>query len=125
MACDRSRNSVLVALALVLAAACGRDEPAPKGGVVAVPPAPARAAVAPAEAAALTRALEPRLSPPPGGWRAIRDARGREVIRGPRFQGMTIATSAADGSLRVQCVSSTAEAAAFLGAAQPAQGRSP
>jgi hypothetical protein len=104
-------------LLVVLALACGRDDPAP-------PPArvPAPALATPAEIAALTEAIEPRLAPPPGGWHALRDTRGRDRIRlGGRFQGMTLATQAADGSLRVQCVSSAAEARAFLGAAGPAE----
>jgi hypothetical protein len=98
---------------LVLALGCGRDEP---------PAAPAPSPTA-AEVTTLTRALEPRLAPPPGGWRAQRDVRGRERLSlAGRFQGMTLATPAADGSLRVQCVSSAAEARAFLTAAPAAEG---
>jgi hypothetical protein len=112
---DRSPSLFVLALGLAVVAACGREEPAV---------APLRApAMTPAEVAAFTRALEPRLAAPPGGWRATRDARGREVLKlGRRFQGMTLATQAADGSTRVECVSSSAEARAFLSGAQAAPG---
>jgi hypothetical protein len=110
----RSGSLFVLVLGLACGAACGREEPAA---------APTPMVMTAVEAAALTRAIEPRLGAPSGGWRATRDARGREVLRlGNRFQGMTMATHAADGSLRVQCVSSAAEARAILAGAQASQG---
>jgi hypothetical protein len=116
-ACVRSASALFV-LALAL------------GGCEARPPVPAAKegrATSPEEAAALARALGQRLGAPAGGYRASRDRKGRQLIEyGDRFPSMTVVGRAADGTLRVGCVSSAAEAEAVLvgrAGAQGARGR--
>jgi hypothetical protein len=99
------------AIVLVFAAALalgGCDRP---GASPSQTPAPTTAA----DAATLARALASRMGPPPGGYKARRDAQGREILDlGGRFRHVTVVGTAPDGSMRLGCVSSPREAEALL-----------
>jgi hypothetical protein len=98
------------------------------GGACDRRPVPAAASPAPTtaeDAAALARALSGRMGAPAGGHRVRRDARGRQFIDlAGRLPNATVVGTAPDGSMRLGCVSSPAQAEALLrGTSTPAGGR--
>lgn len=108
---SRRTGVAVVGLWLALGAAGCEERPA----VPSPPPQGPPRATTPVETTALGQALDARLGPPPGGYRASRDRKGRLLVdHGGRFQSMTVVGRAPDGSLRVGCVSSAAEAEAVV-----------
>lgn len=107
-----SRNCAAAVLALVAVAGCGRAD------IGASDKDRTRAPVAATtrpEARALAQALARRLEAPAAAWQPVRAGGGHEILRaGGRLRQVTVVGRAADGSLRLGCVSSAAEAEAVL-----------
>jgi hypothetical protein len=74
----------------------------------------APAGTPPEEARAMARKVDPILGPPRGPWKAATKA-GPALLSQERFQNMAVVGRAADGSLRVECVSSAAELEVMFG----------
>jgi hypothetical protein len=95
-----------IAVAVLLAAGCGKAASGPRL---------AHPATTPAEARQIARALTSVVGAPAGGFPIETTESGATVVRlGGRFRQVAVAGRAADGTLRTACVSSAREAEAFL-----------